>query len=78
METEQRGEKEQKEQTQRERSGDAGSMEISEEWFSLRSGCGVQSLGIDLFKIQSSTIDKLRVLKSLSEPTAAHVAHRPV
>lgn len=34
-------------------------MEISEQWFSLTSGSGVQSLGIDLFQIQSSGIDRL-------------------
>ena len=34
-------------------------MEISEQWFSLRSGSGGQSLGIDLFKTRSSAIDKL-------------------
>lgn len=43
MEAEQRAKK------RTERSGDAGSANISEEGFSLRSGCGVQPLGIDLF-----------------------------
>lgn len=65
-------------ETDRERSEGGGSMEISEQWFSLRSGSGVQSLGIDLFKIQSSAIDKLGVLKSLSKPASAHSMQRPV
>jgi len=43
--------------TDRERSEDRGSMEISEQWRSLTSGSGVQSLGIDLFKTQSLAID---------------------
>lgn len=47
-------------------------MEISEQWFSLRSGSGVQSLGIDWFKIPSSAVNKLAVLKSPSKPTSAH------
>lgn len=47
-------------------------MEISEKWFSLASGSGVQSLGIDLFKIQSSDLDKLGVPKSPSKPTREH------
>lgn len=50
------------------RSAGRGSVAISEQWFSLTSGSGVHSLGIDLFKIQSSAIDKLGVLKSLSKP----------
>lgn len=53
------------------RSGDGGSVEISEQWFSLTSGSRVQPLAIDLFKIRSSAIDKLGVLKSPSEPTSA-------
>ncbi|CAB1442287.1 unnamed protein product [Pleuronectes platessa] len=57
---------------------DGGGMEISEHWFSLRSGSGGQSLGIDLFKTQSSAIDKLAVLKPLSKPTSAHNVLRPV
>lgn len=53
-------------------SGETEYGDLSEQWFSLRSGSGVQSLGIDLFKIQSSAIDKLGVLKSPSKPTSAH------
>lgn len=53
-------------ETSKGRSGDGGSIQISEQWFSLRSGYGGQSLAIDLFKIQSSAINKLGVLKSLS------------
>lgn len=44
-------------------------MEISKKWISLASGSGVQSLGIDLFKIQNSALDKLGVPKSPSKPT---------
>lgn len=66
-----------KKQTER-RSGDRGSMEISEKWFSLASGSGVQSLGIDLFKIQSSVRDKHGVLKSLSKPTREHSGPKPL
>lgn len=44
-------------------------MEISKKWMSLASGSGVQSLGIDLFKIQNSALDKLGVPESPSKPT---------
>lgn len=55
--------------TDRRRSGIRGRMEISKKWISLASGSGVQSLGIDLFKIQNSALDKLSVPKSPSKPT---------
>lgn len=46
---------------------------ISEQWLSLRGGSGVQSVGIDLFKIQSSTINKLG--KPSSKLRAANARH---
>lgn len=44
-------------------------VEIYQKCFSLASSSGVQSLAIDLFKIQSSVLNKLGILKSPSCPT---------